>query len=69
MEIGFGLGASLGSAMAGIVFDYFQTYHPAFYLTIGLMLTSIVGIWIAAPRATRRTAEAMTHAPARRPAR
>jgi MFS family permease len=69
MEIGFGLGASLGSAIAGIVFDYFQTYRPAFYLTIGLMLASIVGIWIAAPRAARRTVETMASAPAKRPAR
>ena len=69
MEIGFGLGASLGSAIAGVVFDYFQTYRPAFYLTIGLMLASIVGIWIAAPRAARRTVEAMASAPAPRPAR
>ena len=69
MEIGFGLGASLGSALAGIVFDYFQTYRPAFYLTIGLMLASISCIWIAAPRATRRTVEAMASAPAPRSAR
>jgi MFS family permease len=69
MEIGFGLGASLGSAMAGVVFDYFQTYRPAFYLTIGLMLASIVGIWIAAPRAARRSVEARASVPAPRPAR
>jgi MFS family permease len=69
MEIGFGLGASLGSAIAGVVFDYFQTYRPAFYLTIGLMLASIVGIWIAAPRAARRTVEATVRAPSPRTAR
>jgi MFS family permease len=69
MEMGFGLGASLGSAIAGIVFDYFQTYRPAFYLTIGLMLASIIGIWIAAPRAARRSVEARASAPAPRPAR
>lgn len=57
MEIGFGLGASLGSAMAGMIFDYFQTYVPAFYITIGLMLASIAGIWIAAPRATRQAVQ------------
>ncbi len=56
MEIGFGLGGGLGSALAGIVFDYFQTYRPAFYITMGLMLASIAGIWIAAPRAVRRAA-------------
>jgi len=69
MEMGFGLGASLGSAMAGVVFDYFQTYRPAFYLTIGLMLAAIVGIWTAAPRTARRTVEARASAPAPRPAR
>jgi MFS family permease len=69
MEIGFGLGASLGSAMAGVVFDYFQTYRPAFYLTIGLMLASIAAIWIAAPRSARRAMEAVASTPAPRPAR
>jgi MFS family permease len=53
MEIGFGLGASLGSYVAGVVFDRFQTYRPSFYLVMGLMLASIAGIWIAAPRAAR----------------
>jgi MFS family permease len=69
MEIGFGLGASLGSALAGVVFDYFQTYRPAFYLTIGLMLASIVGIWIAAPRVVRRPVESVANTPSPRPAR
>lgn len=54
MEIGFGLGASLGSYVAGVVFDAFQTYRPSFYLTIGLMLASIGCIWTAAPRAARQ---------------
>ena len=69
MEIGFGLGASLGSALAGVVFDYFQTYRPAFYLTIGLMLASIAGIWIAAPRAARHLVRALESSPAPRSAR
>ena len=69
MEIGFGLGASLGSAIAGIVFDYFQTYRPAFYLTIALMLASIAGIWLAAPRTTHRTVQPLTAARSRRPLR
>ena len=69
MEIGFGLGASLGSALAGVVFDYFQTYRPAFYLTIGLMLASIVGIWVAAPRTSRRAVMAPASSPAPRTAR
>src|SRR5207244_1394303 len=69
MEIGFGLGASLGSAMAGVTFDHFQTYRPAFSLTIGLILASIVGIWIAAPRTARRAVETLASTPAPRPAR
>ena len=69
MEIGFGLGASLGSAIAGMVFDYFQTYRPAFYLTIALMLASIAGIWLAAPRTTHRTVQPLTAARSRRPLR
>jgi MFS family permease len=56
MEIGFGLGASLGSYVAGVVFDRWQTYHPSFYIVIGLMLASIAGIWIAAPRTARTAA-------------
>ncbi len=54
MEIGFGLGASLGSYVAGVVFDVFQTYSPSFYLTMGLMLLSIACIWVAAPRVARQ---------------
>ena len=69
MEIGFGLGASLGSAIAGMVFDYFQTYRPAFYLTIALMLASIAGIWLAAPRTAHRTVQPLTAARSRRPLR
>jgi MFS family permease len=53
MEIGFGLGASLGSYFAGFVFDHFRTYRPSFYIIMVLMLVSIVCIWIAAPRTAR----------------
>jgi MFS family permease len=63
------LGASLGSAIAGIAFDYFQTYRPAFYLTIVLMLASIAGIWLAAPRTAHRTVQPLTTTPPRRPLR
>jgi MFS family permease len=69
MEIGFGLGASLGSAIAGVMFDAFRTYRPALYLTIGLMLASVGGIWLAAPRTARRTVETQTATPSRRPLR
>ena len=56
-------GASLGSALAGVVFDYYQTYRPAFYLTMGLMLASIAGIWVAAPRAACRAVIAPASSP------
>jgi len=67
MEIGFGLGASLGSYIAGFVFDRFQTYRPSFYIVIGLMLASIAGIWVAAPRTARpASARGVSRTPAGR---
>lgn len=59
LEIGFGLGASFGAYIAGFTFDRWQTYHPSLYLTMALMLSSIGGIWLAAPRQVHR----YTHAP------
>jgi MFS family permease len=64
LEIGFGLGASLGSYCAGFVFDHFQTYRPSFYLTMGLMLASVSCIWRAAPRTARHAVGVLASAPA-----
>ena len=64
LEIGFGLGASLGSYCAGWVFDHFQTYRPSFYLTMGLMLASVSCIWLAAPRTARSALGALASSPA-----
>lgn len=59
MEIGFGLGASLGSYFAGVVFDHFQTYRPSFYIVMLLIAVSIACMWIAAPRKARRGSETL----------
>jgi MFS family permease len=61
LDIGFGLGAGLGSYLTGVLFDRFQTYQVSFYLVMLLMLVSIASMWVAAPRTARgrRTAAAL----------
>jgi MFS family permease len=53
LDMGFGLGAALGSYLAGVLFDRYQTYHISFYVVIGFILVSILGMWWAAPRIAR----------------
>ncbi len=53
LDIGFGLGAALGIYMAGLLFDWLQSYHLTFYLIMLSIGISIVCIWIAAPRRVR----------------
>ncbi len=53
LDIGFGLGACLGSYLAGLLFDQFHSYHLTFYLVMVLILGSVACIWIAAPRRGR----------------
>ena len=53
LDIGFGLGAALGTYMAGLLFDWLQSYHLTFYLIMVSIGVSIVCIWIAAPRRVR----------------
>lgn len=67
MEIGFGLGASFGSYIAGFAFDHWQTYRPSLYLTMGLMLVSIGGIWIAAPRRAGGASQRRSQQPVQTP--
>jgi MFS family permease len=64
LDIGFGLGSGLGSYLAGVLFDRFQTYQPSFYLIIVCMLVSILSMWLAVPRLVRTTSGALTSAPA-----
>jgi MFS family permease len=53
LDIGFGLGAALGTYMAGLLFDWLQSYHLMFYLMMVSIGVSIVCIWVAAPRRMR----------------
>ena len=50
LDVGFGLGAALGTYVAGYLFDRFQSYHLTFYGVMGMILVTIGCIWIAAPR-------------------
>lgn len=59
LDIGFGLGAAIGSYLAGWLFDRFQSYRLTFYVVMGLILLSILCIWAAAPRRARIVA--VTH--------
>lgn len=61
LDIGFGLGAALGTYMAGLLFDWLQSYHLTFYLIMASIGLSIACIWIAAPR-RMRTAQGATGA-------
>ncbi len=53
LDIGFGLGAGIGSYLAGFLFDRFHSYDLTFYLVMALIAVSIGCIWIAAPRRVR----------------
>lgn len=53
LDIGFGLGAALGTYMAGLLFDWLQSYHLTFYLIMVSIGVSIACIWVAAPRRIR----------------
>ncbi len=53
LDIGFGLGAALGTYMAGLLFDWLQSYNLMFYLLMASIVVSIGCIWIAAPRRMR----------------
>ncbi len=46
-------GGAVGPWVAGLIFDWTGSYRPAFILSIGLCLVSIVSIWKAAPRKVR----------------
>ncbi len=58
LDIGFGLGAGVGSYLAGFLFDRFHSYDLTFYLVMALMVVSIGCIWIAAPRRVRSPSSA-----------
>jgi MFS family permease len=45
-----GLGGSIGSWVAGFIFDQSKSYRLAFVLVIVVCFLSCIFIWIAAPR-------------------
>jgi MFS transporter, OFA family, oxalate/formate antiporter len=49
-----GLGGSIGSWVAGFIFDQTKSYRLAFFLAIAACFVSCIFIWIAAPRRARR---------------
>jgi MFS family permease len=57
LDIGFGLGAGMGSYMAGFLFDRFHSYDLTFYVVMGLILASIACIWTAAPSHARAASD------------
>jgi MFS family permease len=50
------LGGAAGPWFAGVLYDRFGTYLPAFSLSAGLSLVSAIAIWLAAPRKVRSVA-------------
>ncbi len=50
-----GLGSAFGAWIAGYIFDQTQNYFWAFILAILLNLISILFVWLAAPRKSRRS--------------
>ena len=55
VEGAIGLGSALGAWVAGYIFDQTQNYFWAFVLAILLNLISILLVWLAAPRKSRRS--------------
>ena len=51
--LGGNLGAGVGPWVMGAVYDRTGSYAPAFWLSLGVSLLSIVCIWMAAPRHVR----------------
>jgi len=54
MTLGFGLGGTVGPWFGGFVFDHTKSYSVALAVAILLTCTSIVILWIAAPRKVRK---------------
>ncbi len=55
IDIGFGLGATLGPWLGGYLFDLTSSYVPAFITAIGTTCLGCVSLWIASPRNARAT--------------
>jgi len=56
VDIGFGLGATIGPWLGGYIFDVTGSYIPAFITSIVTVSIACVSIWIASPRKVRLVA-------------
>ncbi len=56
INIGYGLGVSLGNWLFGYIFDVTGNYSLAFWLVIFTSLTQAISVWAAAPRKVRLVA-------------
>ena len=65
LDVGFGLGAALGTYLAGFLYDRLHTYQISFYMVMGMMLAAIVGMWVAAPRSVRQPSAEHASSPAK----
>tara|TARA_B100000676_G_C18090489_1_gene859201 strand:- start:3687 stop:4997 length:1311 start_codon:yes stop_codon:yes gene_type:complete len=52
-SIAANLGAGIGPWVAGVIFDFSDSYDMAWWLAIAVSLTSIAAVWMAAPRKVR----------------
>ncbi|MBO89367.1 MAG: MFS transporter [Rickettsiales bacterium] len=52
-SIAANLGAGIGPWVAGVIFDYSESYDMAWWLAIAVSLASIAAVWMAAPRKVR----------------
>ena len=54
VSVAANLGAGVGPWVAGIIFDFSNSYDSAWWLAIAVSCTSILAVWLAAPRKVRR---------------
>jgi cyanate permease len=50
------LGGAAGPFAAGLLHDFTGSYAPAFWISLGFNILSILAIWRAAPRKVRAVA-------------
>ena len=54
VSVAANLGAGVGPWVAGIIFDFSNSYDSAWWLAIAVSCTSILAVWLAALRKVRR---------------
>ena len=56
LNIASNAGAGMGPWVTGLLYDRAGSYAPAFWLAIACSATSVVAVWLAAPRRVRLVA-------------